>query len=90
MQVELTLYDPRSSSSGSPVECDDSFCLTAYAGGSPECYRNVPCPYRVMYGDGSSSGGFYITDVVTYNQVTGNHHTVPANASISFGWVALQ
>ncbi|XP_020254111.1 aspartic proteinase-like protein 2 isoform X1 [Asparagus officinalis] len=89
MKIELTLYDPRSSSSGSSVACDDSFCQATYSG-SPDCIDNVPCSYKVMYGDGSSSGGVYVTDVVTYNQVSGNHHTTPANASITFGCGAQQ
>lgn len=88
--IELTLYDPKSSSSGSPVACDDRFCYIASGGESPQCYHNLPCGYRVMYGDGSSSGGIYVKDVVTYNQVSADHRTLPANASISFGCGAQQ
>jgi hypothetical protein len=44
-----------------------------------------PCQFRIAYGDGSSTTGFYVSDSVQYNQVSGNGQITPSNASITFG-----
>lgn len=85
MQIELTLYDPKGSHSGSLVSCNENFCTSTYGGEIEGCSPNKPCQYSVMYGDGSSTAGYFVTDAVQYNQVSGNHRTTPANASVSFG-----
>ncbi|RRT67120.1 hypothetical protein B296_00003824 [Ensete ventricosum] len=82
--VELTLYDPRESVSGSLVSCNENFCVSTY-GDIPGCVANLPCEYRVVYGDGSSTAGFFVTDFVQYNQVSSDHQTKPVNASVTFG-----
>jgi hypothetical protein len=84
-QIDLTLYDPKGSSSGEPVTCDQGFCAATYGGKLPGCTPNVPCEYSVMYGDGSSTTGFFVTDVLEYDQVCANGQTRPANGSITFG-----
>ncbi|XP_020111758.1 aspartic proteinase-like protein 2 isoform X1 [Ananas comosus] len=88
--VELTLYDPKSSQSANLVSCDESFCSSMYGGEIPECSSNLPCRYSVMYGDGSTTAGYFVTDYVQYGQVVGNHQTKQVNASISFGCGAQQ
>ncbi|XP_038972624.1 aspartic proteinase 39-like isoform X1 [Phoenix dactylifera] len=88
--IELTLYDPKGSHSGSLVSCNENFCTSTYGGEIEGCSPNNPCQYSVMYGDGSSTAGYFVTDVVEYNQVSGNHRTTPANASVSFGCGAQQ
>ncbi|XP_073007789.1 aspartic proteinase 36-like [Typha latifolia] len=88
--VELTLYDPKASQSGSLVFCEESFCTSAYGGAIPECSPNVPCQYSVTYGDGSSTVGYFVTDYLQYDQVTGNHETKQVNASLTFGCGAQQ
>lgn len=42
------------------------------------------CQYNVVYGDGSSTAGYYVEDEVHLNQMTGN---LPpsTNASVRFG-----
>ncbi|XP_009392636.2 aspartic proteinase 36 [Musa acuminata AAA Group] len=87
--VELTLYDPRESVSGSLVSCKENFCVSTY-GDIPGCAANLPCEYRVVYGDGSSTAGFFVTDSVQYNQVSSDHQTRPVNASVTFGCGAQQ
>ncbi|KAG0455363.1 hypothetical protein HPP92_024655 [Vanilla planifolia] len=54
------------------------------------CLRDAPCQYNVLYGDGSSTEGFFVTDNVQYDQVIANQHTITANASISFGCSSQQ
>lgn len=85
MQIKLTLYDPKRSESGSLVSCKESFCASTYGGELPGCLANIPCQYSVMYGDGSSTTGFFVTDNVQYDQITGDHETKQVNASVTFG-----
>ncbi|XP_073117878.1 aspartic proteinase 36 isoform X1 [Elaeis guineensis] len=88
--IELTLYDPKGSNSATLVSCDDNFCTSMYGGEMLDCSPDKPCEYRILYGDGSSTAGFFVKDFVQYNQVSGNHQTTPANASVSFGCSAQQ
>ncbi|KAJ3685337.1 hypothetical protein LUZ61_014501 [Rhynchospora tenuis] len=89
--IELTLYDPKSSQTGTSVSCEESFCLSAFGGDVPGCTSsNTPCQYSVLYGDGSSTMGYFVTDLVQYNQVTGNSATRAANATVTFGCGAQQ
>ncbi|KAM0935782.1 putative nepenthesin [Dioscorea sansibarensis] len=88
--VELTLFDPKGSSTAKYVSCDQNFCSSMYGGDIPGCTPDLPCQYSVSYGDGSTSSGSYVTDVVQYNQVTGDHQTKPANGSVTFGCGAQQ
>ncbi|XP_065013694.1 aspartic proteinase 36-like isoform X1 [Musa acuminata AAA Group] len=87
--VELTLYDPKASGSGSLVSCQEKFCVSTY-GDIPGCEASLPCQYSVIYGDGSSTSGYFVTDTIQYNQVSGNHQTKPVNASVTFGCGAQQ
>ncbi|XP_042374660.1 aspartic proteinase 36-like isoform X1 [Zingiber officinale] len=82
--LQLTLYDPRASASGDLVSCDEKFCVSTY-GDIPGCVANLPCQYSVLYGDGSSTTGYFVTDTIQYDQVSGNHQTKPVNASVTFG-----
>ncbi|BAS78637.1 Os02g0473200 [Oryza sativa Japonica Group] len=83
--IELTMYDPRGSQSGELVTCDQQFCVANYGGVLPSCTSTSPCEYSISYGDGSSTAGFFVTDFLQYNQVSGDGQTTPANASVSFG-----
>ena len=88
LQIELTLYDPTGSASGRGVTCGQEFCLSTYGGAAHSCPTPAsPCLYSITYGDGSSTTGFYVTDVLQYNQVSGNGQTGLANTSITFGCV---
>lgn len=84
-QFDLTLYDPKASSSGSAVSCEQGFCAATYGGKLPGCGTNDPCEYKVMYGDGSSTTGFFVTDLLQFDQVTGDGQTQPGNGSVTFG-----
>ncbi|RWW22390.1 hypothetical protein GW17_00013421 [Ensete ventricosum] len=76
--------DLGASGSGNLVSCQEKFCVSTY-GDIPGCEANLPCQYSVMYGDGSSTSGYFVTDTIQYNQVSGNHQTKPVNASVTFG-----
>ncbi|AQK57816.1 Eukaryotic aspartyl protease family protein [Zea mays] len=88
--LDLTLYDPKASSTGSMVMCDQAFCAATFGGKLPKCGANVPCEYSVTYGDGSSTIGSFVTDALQFDQVTRDGQTQPANASVIFGCGAQQ
>nr|DAD37169.1 TPA_asm: hypothetical protein HUJ06_007810 [Nelumbo nucifera] len=89
--VELTLYDLKASQTGREVTCDQDFCSAMYDFQNiPGCTANDYCQYRVVYGDGSTTTGYYVRDFVEYAKVSGNLQTKPANASVIFGCGAKQ
>ncbi|KAG8043020.1 hypothetical protein GUJ93_ZPchr0093g22242 [Zizania palustris] len=81
----LTLYDPKESSTADWVQCKNEFCHGLYGNVLPDCTIGNPCPYKITYGDDGSTLGMFVSDLVQYNQVTGNGQTQPANTSIVFG-----
>ncbi|KAG6476402.1 hypothetical protein ZIOFF_065642 [Zingiber officinale] len=83
---DLMLYDPKASTTSRLVSCQDKFCLSTY-GDIPGCFSNFPCEYKVVYGDGSTTAGLFITDTIEYNQVSSGHQTQLANATVTFGLV---
>lgn len=88
LQIELQLYDPAASGNSSAVTCGQEFCAASNGGVIPSCPGPAtPCQYSITYGDGSSTTGFFVTDLLQYNQVSGDGQTGLANTSITFGWV---
>ncbi|RDY03359.1 Aspartic proteinase-like protein 2 [Mucuna pruriens] len=87
--MDLTLYDIKESSSGKLVPCDQEFCkeINGLLSG---CTGNISCPYLEIYGDGSSTAGYFVKDIVLYDQVSGDLKTNSANGSIIFGCGARQ
>ncbi|KAK9146153.1 hypothetical protein Sjap_006056 [Stephania japonica] len=85
--IQLTLFDPKDSTTSNTISCDEQFCTTLYDQSIPGCVHGMLCEYRVVYGDGSTTNGYYVRDYVHYNQATGNLKTSTANSSIIFGSV---
>lgn len=85
LQIELTLYDPLSSSTSNLVTCNQDFCTSTYDGPIPGCRPDLVCQYTVTYGDGSSTTGYFVKDHVVLDRVTGNFQTASTNGSIVFG-----
>ncbi|XP_020220034.1 aspartic proteinase-like protein 2 [Cajanus cajan] len=87
--MDLTLYDLKESSSGKLLPCDQEFCkeINGLLSG---CTANMSCPYLEIYGDGSSTAGYFVKDIVLYDQVSGDLKTDSANGSIIFGCGARQ
>ncbi|KAL6841984.1 hypothetical protein ACP4OV_028184 [Aristida adscensionis] len=81
--IELTQYDP--AGSGSTVGCDQSFCSDAHHGLLANCNPGSPCQFAITYGDGSSTTGFFVSDFLQYDRVSGDGQTTPANATVTFG-----
>ncbi|XP_062144190.1 aspartic proteinase 36-like isoform X2 [Alnus glutinosa] len=88
--IELTLYDPKSSSTSSLVYCNQDFCTSTYNGKLPGCVPDLLCQYNVVYGDGSSTSGYFVNDSIQLQRVTGNLQAAPANGSVVFGCGAKQ
>ncbi|QHO09928.1 Aspartic proteinase-like protein [Arachis hypogaea] len=88
--MDLTLYDINESSSGKLVPCDQEFCKEVNGGLLSGCTANVSCPYLEIYGDGSSTAGYFVKDVLLYDQVSGDLETASANGSVIFGCGARQ
>ncbi|RZB54083.1 aspartic proteinase-like protein 2 [Glycine soja] len=88
--MDLTLYDIKESSSGKFVPCDQQFCKEINGGLLTGCTANISCPYLEIYGDGSSTAGYFVKDIVLYDQVSGDLKTDSANGSIVFGCGARQ
>ncbi|KAG8068420.1 hypothetical protein GUJ93_ZPchr0005g16008 [Zizania palustris] len=81
----LTLYDPKESSTADWVKCKNEFCHGLYGKVLPGCTIGSPCPYKITYDDDGSTLGMFVSVLVQYDQVTGNGQTQPANTSIVFG-----
>ncbi|KAF5454894.1 hypothetical protein F2P56_024526 [Juglans regia] len=88
--IELTLYDPKSSSTSSLVTCEQDFCKSTYDGPLPGCRPDLLCQYNVAYGDGSSTSGYFVEDNVQLDRVTGDHEVASENGSVIFGCGAKQ
>ncbi|WMV26315.1 hypothetical protein MTR67_019700 [Solanum verrucosum] len=83
--IELTLYNPRDSLTGKLVVCGQSFCKDFYKCSGLGCSGNSSCMYDQAYGDGSSTRGYFVEDVVQYNKVSGDLQTKSGNGSVIFG-----
>ncbi|KAK9945396.1 hypothetical protein M0R45_010916 [Rubus argutus] len=88
--VKLTLYDPGDSSSSEKITCNQDFCTAQYNGQLPGCKPDLLCQYEVVYGDGSSTAGYFVKDVIQFDMVSGSHQTSVTNGSIVFGCGAKQ
>ncbi|ONK58760.1 uncharacterized protein A4U43_C09F16370 [Asparagus officinalis] len=89
-QADLSPYDPEGSSSVSKLGCGEAFCSVLSGGGSPTCAHDDPCKFTATYGDGSSATGYYVTDLLSYNQVSEDHKTRLASANVTFGCASKQ
>lgn len=49
----------------------------------------MSCPYLEIYGDGSSTAGYFVQDIVQYDSVAGDLKTKTANGSVIFGYVTF-
>ena len=84
VQIELTPYDPKGSSNARELGCEHSFC-SALSEDNAKCVPGGNCKFQAVYGDGSSATGYFVTDLVNYNQVSGDHQTQPVSANVTFG-----
>ncbi|PRQ53302.1 putative nepenthesin [Rosa chinensis] len=67
--IKLTLYDPKDSSTSQSITCDQDFCTSQYDGQLPGCKPELLCQYNVVYGDGSSTAGYFVKDVIGFDKL---------------------
>lgn len=84
IQIPLSLYDSKASSTSKNVGCEDEFCSFIMQSETCEA-KKKPCTYHVVYGDGSTSDGDFVRDNITLDQVTGNLRTAPLAQEVVFG-----
>ncbi|KAI3873226.1 hypothetical protein MKX03_024985 [Papaver bracteatum] len=84
---DLTLkrYNPKNSSTAGVVPCSDGFSTDNNKSPIPGCSSGDVCGYDVGYGYGSGSDGYFVKDVIGYDQVSGDLQTTTRNSSIIFG-----
>ncbi|XP_013752466.1 aspartic proteinase 36-like [Brassica napus] len=83
LNIPLSLYDSKASSTSKKVGCEDEFC--SFVSQPDACEPMKTCSYHVVYGDGSASDGVFVKDNVTLDQVTGNLRTAPLSQEVVFG-----
>ncbi|KAF3493206.1 hypothetical protein DY000_02058184 [Brassica cretica] len=72
------------------VSIDSPLSIVISGGPLSGCKANMSCPYLEIYGDGSSTAGYFVKDVVQYDSVAGDLKTKTANGSVIFGCGARQ
>lgn len=88
-QIKLAKYDPKGSSTGKLVTCDQDFCTSTFSAPFADCKVGQLCEYSITYGDGSSTAGYFVRDNIHFNRASGNLQTTTMNGSIAFGSVLI-
>lgn len=83
--IDLAMYDLKDSKSGKQVTCDQDVCSLMYNNQYSACKDQKPCEYSITYADNTTMSGFFVTDTVQFDQVTGNLQTNPTDGTVSFG-----
>lgn len=84
----MTQYNLQASTSGKSITCEQDVCTAMFETTSSDCKVGKPCEYMVTYGDGSSSGGYFVKDNIYLDQVSGDYKTSPLQGNIAFGYVS--
>lgn len=89
LQIELEFFDPDKSSTASRITCSDDRCTSALQSGEAVCSTSISqnslCSYSFQYGDGSGTSGYYVSDTLYFDTVTGDEQTANSSATIVFG-----
>ncbi|KAJ8532789.1 hypothetical protein K7X08_015678 [Anisodus acutangulus] len=84
--VELNFYNAASSSTATPVSCEDQVCSSIVQTASAECLTETnQCGYTFQYGDGSGTTGHYVADLLYFDTVLGTSLIANSSAPIVFG-----
>ncbi|KAG7548189.1 Aspartic peptidase domain superfamily [Arabidopsis suecica] len=85
----VTFFDPGASSSAVKLACSDKRCFSDRQKKSG-CSPLESCSYKVEYGDGSVTSGYYISDLISFETVMSSNLTVKSSAPFVFGCSNLQ
>ncbi|XP_010654010.1 aspartic proteinase 36 isoform X2 [Vitis vinifera] len=84
--IELSFFDPSSSSTTSLVSCSHPICTSLVQTTAAECSpQSNQCSYSFHYGDGSGTTGYYVSDMLYFDTVLGDSLIANSSASIVFG-----
>ncbi|CAK9226439.1 unnamed protein product [Sphagnum troendelagicum] len=86
--IPITTYSQSSSSTSEQIGCSDAFCVTAsdqLDGGTLACTSS--CPFETLYGDGSTASGYFVSDLLTYTEISNSstNSTGSGATRVSFG-----
>ncbi|KAL7616645.1 hypothetical protein Lser_V15G03840 [Lactuca serriola] len=88
--IPITLYDPSSSSTSSPISCSDQICSQAgQTYNSSSCSHNQ-CTYTIYYGDGSATLGHYVSDLIHLKTFLTDTKSSNVSASVVFGCSTME
>ncbi|KAM0905829.1 hypothetical protein ACQ4PT_017126 [Festuca glaucescens] len=80
------LYNPDSSSTSSRISCSDHSCKLADQSGSGVCQTpSGICGYDLSYGDQTRAIGYYVSDIMHFDTITGNRTSANSSAPVVFG-----
>ncbi|XP_030494188.2 aspartic proteinase 36 [Cannabis sativa] len=85
LNIELNSYDPKSSNTSSSILCSNQMCKDGVGVEESLCsFHSNRCIYTFTYGDGSTTTGFYVSDLLSFDTIDGSSHT-NSSASVVFG-----
>ncbi|KAL5543697.1 hypothetical protein UlMin_007481 [Ulmus minor] len=82
LKIQLNSFDPGSSSTASEVTCNNQICSGGLQSDSSCSSQSNQCIYSFNYGDGSGTSGYYVSDLLYYDTISGND-SVDSNSSAS-------
>ncbi|KAG0464939.1 hypothetical protein HPP92_019103 [Vanilla planifolia] len=89
LNIQLDFFEPDKSSSSSVISCSDQRCSSAMQTGEATCSSsdssNSACSYSFQYGDGSGTSGYYLSDTLFFDMVSGDGQILNSSATIVFG-----
>ncbi|KAK6926681.1 Xylanase inhibitor, N-terminal [Dillenia turbinata] len=86
LQIPMNFFDPSSSSTASLISCSDQRCALGTQSSDSACStQNNQCAYTFQYGDGSGTSGYYVADLLHFDEIVGNSITTNSSASVVFG-----
>ncbi|XP_020589281.1 LOW QUALITY PROTEIN: aspartic proteinase-like protein 2 [Phalaenopsis equestris] len=89
LNIKLESFEPDQSSTSSTLSCSDQRCSSAIQTGEATCSSSdsssSSCSYSFQYGDGSGTSGYYVSDTLHFDIVTGNEQRLNSSATILFG-----
>ncbi|KAF7805662.1 aspartic proteinase-like protein 2 [Senna tora] len=71
LNVNLTSFDPETSSSSSMVSCSEEICDSDYVSSEAVC-SNKRCSYTFEYADNSACTGYYVMDLIHFATAISN------------------
>ncbi|KAG6549055.1 hypothetical protein Mapa_009498 [Marchantia paleacea] len=84
LKIPLNIYDPQETSTVKNVSCLSNDCKTLATISASSCI-DKSCYYGFGYGDGSTTMGYLVEDVLTLATIISNNTVKNATANIVFG-----